>query len=176
MRICDLIKRESINLDGNCESKEEVVDECVQLMARTGNLSDVKAFRESVLERERQGTTGVGEGLALPHGKCEQVKRPGISVLMIRDGVEYEALDGKPVTLVFMIASPLKEDKIHVEIVSRLSVLLMDEDFTANLRTATSPNIFLSLMEEAERTKFPEEVEGVEEVDEDQVRLTGIRS
>lgn len=157
MRITDLLKKEGIDLNGVGNSKEETIRRMVNLMAKTGVLKDKEAFKQSVFAREETGTTGIGGGIAIPHGKTNAVKEPGLSAMVIPGGVDYDSLDGAPVDLIFLIAAPNTEDNIHLEVLSRLSMLLMDESFTTRLRNAKTKEEFLLTIDEAETAKFPEE-------------------
>ncbi|WP_271716133.1 PTS fructose transporter subunit IIABC [Anaeromicropila herbilytica] len=157
MRITSLLKQNAILLDGKVSSKDEAIDKMIELMSGTGNVSDVEEYKRAVLQRESEGSTGIGEGIAIPHAKTSAVKQAGLSAMVVRDGVDFDSLDGAPVTLVFLIAAPNTKDNVHLDVLSRLSVLLMDETFTNNLRNAKSINEFLQVIDEAESKKFPEE-------------------
>ena len=138
MRITDLLDKNSISLNAAPADKKETLDLAVELMAKSGKLSDVEKYREQVYAREEESTTGIGEGIAIPHGKCDAVKAPGLAAMVIKNGVEYESLDGEPVTLLFLIAAPNTKDNVHLDVLSKLSVMLMDENFTTFLRNAKS--------------------------------------
>lgn len=157
MKITDLLMREGIELNGTVGSKAEAIDKMVELMAATGKISDKEAYRAQVFKREEEGTTGTGEGIAIPHGKCDAVKEPGLVAMVVPKGVDFEALDGEPVDLIFLIAAPNTKDNVHLEVLSRLSVLLMDEAFTAKLRGAKTKEEFLQIVDETERQKIAEE-------------------
>ena len=157
MRITDLLKRESIELNGTVQSKEETIDQMVRLMAKGGNIADVDTYRKGVLKREAEGTTGIGEGIAIPHAKTNAVKTPGLAAMVVKDGVDYDSLDQEPVHLVFLIAAPDTEDNVHLEVLSRLSMLLMDDHFRADLLKAETVEEFLGFIDLAEKAKFPEE-------------------
>ena len=105
----------------------------VELMAKSGKIDDTEAYRKAVYAREEESTTGIGEGLAIPHGKCDAVNAPGLAAMVIKDGVDFDALDGAPVSLIFLIAAPNTEDNVHLDVLSKLSVLMMDEDFANSL-------------------------------------------
>ncbi|MEY8518037.1 fructose-specific PTS transporter subunit EIIC [Lachnospiraceae bacterium 29-84] len=154
MKITDLLKKESIELDGKAGSKSEAIDKMVELMAASGKLSDPAAYKAQVFRREEEGTTGIGEGIAIPHGKCDAVKAPGLAAMVLKDGVDYESLDGEPTDLIFLIAAPNTEDNVHLDVLGRLSVLLMDEAFTGKLRSARSTEEFLRYVDEAEKEKL----------------------
>lgn len=153
MRITDLLDRRSIELNGAPKSKNEALDRLVELMERSGKLSDKAAYRAQVYAREEESTTGIGEGIAIPHGKCDAVKRPGLAAMVVREGVDFDALDGEPVKLLFLIAAPDTKDNVHLDVLSKLSVLLMDEDFTRALMGAKSPEEFLEIIDCADREK-----------------------
>lgn len=157
MRITDLLKKEAIELNVTANSKEEIIRKMTDLMYRTGNISDKSEYERLVFEREKEGTTGVGEGIAIPHAKASCIRAPGLAAAVIPNGVEYESLDGKPVNLLFLIAAPDTKDNIHLDVLSRLSTLLMDIDFKNRLVKAKSKEEFLRLIDEAETEKFHEE-------------------
>ena len=157
MRIVDLLKQDGIQLHGHAKNKSDVINQVVNLMDKTGALYDKEKFKQAVLDREAQGTTGVGEGIAIPHAKTLAVKQAALAAMIISDGVDYEALDGKPVHLVFLIASPDTSENIHLTVLSRLSMLLMDEDFRNQLIHAKSKEEFLKIIDQAEKEKFKEE-------------------
>lgn len=157
MRITDLLKKESINLNGVVNSKKETIEQMTLLMEKGGNVVDLEKYRAGVFAREEEGTTGIGEGIAIPHAKTDAVSGPGLAAMIIRDGVDYDALDGEPVHMVFLIAAPNTEDNIHLEVLSRLSMLLMDDNFRANLMKAETVEAFLGYIDAAEQEKFEEE-------------------
>ena len=151
MRITDLLDKNSINLNASPQNKKEALDQAVELMARSGKINDVEAYRKQVYAREEESTTGVGEGIAIPHGKCSAVNAPGLSAMVIKDGVEFDSLDGEPVNILFLIAAPDTEDNVHMDVLSKLSVLLMDEEFVAGLKEAKNVDEFLSLIDKADK-------------------------
>ena len=157
MKITDLLVKEGIELNGQAASKREAIDKMVDLMAATGKIADKEAYKAQVLKREEEGTTGIGEGIAIPHGKCEAVKAPGLAAMVLKDGVDYESLDGAPADLIFLIAAPNTKDNVHLDVLSRLSVLLMDEEFTQKLRNAKTTEEFLGYVDAAEQAKLAEE-------------------
>lgn len=138
MRITDLLDRRSVSLTAAPKTKSETLDMAVDLMVKSEKISNREAYRKQVYLREEESTTGIGEGIAIPHGKCDAVKKPGLAAMVIKNGVEFEALDDEPVTLLFLIAAPNTEDNIHLDVLSKLSVMLMDEEFTESLRNASS--------------------------------------
>lgn len=152
MRITDLLDKNSISLNAAPADKKETLDLAVELMAKSGKLSDVEKYREQVYAREEESTTGIGEGIAIPHGKCDAVKAPGLAAMVIKNGVEYESLDGEPVTLLFLIAAPNTKDNVHLDVLSKLSVMLMDENFTISLRNAKSVEEFLQIIDAADES------------------------
>lgn len=151
MKITDLLKKQSICLDGKADSKEQVIREMVDLMAEGGNINDIDTYRETVFKREEEGTTGIGEGIAIPHGKTEAVSAPGLAAMVLPEGVDYDSLDGEPAYLIFLIAAPNSEDNVHLEVLSRLSMLLMDEDFRNKLLHAKDVDEFLAYVDAAEK-------------------------
>ncbi len=150
MKITDLLDPRSVSLDAAPASKSEALDRAVELMAASGKLSDVEAYRKQVYAREEESTTGIGEGIAIPHGKCDAVKQPGLAAMVIKNGVDFDALDGDPVTLLFLIAAPNTKDNVHLDVLSKLSVLMMDENFSDSLRNAKSVKEFLSIIDKAD--------------------------
>ena len=124
----------------------------VELMAKSGKLMDVEQYRAQVYAREEESTTGIGEGIAIPHGKCDAVKTPGLAAMVIKNGVDYDSLDGEPVTLLFLIAAPNTKDNVHLDVLSKLSVMLMDENFTTSLRNAKSVEEFLQIIDAADES------------------------
>lgn len=152
MRITDLLDKNSISLNAAPADKKETLDLAVELMAKSGKLSDVEKYRAQVYAREEESTTGIGEGIAIPHGKCDAVKAPGLAAMVIKNGVEYESLDGEPVTLLFLIAAPNTKDNVHLDVLSKLSVMLMDENFTTSLRNAKSVDEFLQIIDAADES------------------------
>ena len=152
MRITDLLDKNSISLNAAPADKKETLDLAVELMAKSGKLSDVEKYREQVYAREEESTTGIGEGIAIPHGKCDAVKAPGLAAMVIKNGVEYESLDGEPVTLLFLIAAPNTKDNVHLDVLSKLSVMLMDENYTTSLRNAKSVEEFLQIIDAADES------------------------
>lgn len=152
MRITDLLDKNSISVNAAPADKKETLDLAVELMAKSGKLSDVEKYREQVYAREEESTTGIGEGIAIPHGKCDAVKAPGLAAMVIKNGVEYESLDGEPVTLLFLIAAPNTKDNVHLDVLSKLSVMLMDENFTTSLRNAKSVDEFLQIIDAADES------------------------
>lgn len=156
MRISDLLSKESINLGVKLQSKAEAIDTLISLHEKAGNLTDINNYRESILAREEGGSTAVGDGIAIPHAKSDAVKKPGLAVVTVPDGVDYEALDGKPSNLIFMIAAPNDGD-FHLEVLSRLMTLLMDESFRAKLLEAKDTDAFIAAIDTAENAKYPAE-------------------
>lgn len=150
MRISDLLDRESIELNGSPKSKNEALDQMVELMAKSGKLCDKEAYRRQVYAREEESTTGVGEGIAIPHGKCDGVLKPGLAAMVVKEGVDFDAMDGEPVSLLFLIAAPNTEDNVHLDVLSKLSVLLMNEEFTEALRNAKTVEEFVGIIDKAD--------------------------
>ena len=157
MKIRDLLAVESIDLNGKVTGKNETLYAMVALMAKSGKINDVEKYRKGVYAREEEGTTGIGEGIAIPHCKSDAVSRPGLAAMVIKDGVDFDALDGEKVSLIFLIAAPNTEDNVHLDVLSKLSVLLMDENFTSGLRNAKTVEEFLSVIDRAEAEKDAEE-------------------
>lgn len=153
MRITDLLDRRSVSLTAAPKTKSETLDMAVDLMVKSEKISNREAYRKQVYLREEESTTGIGEGIAIPHGKCDAVKKPGLAAMVIKNGVEFEALDDEPVTLLFLIAAPNTEDNIHLDVLSKLSVMLMDEEFTESLRNASSVDEFMDIIDRADSEK-----------------------
>ena len=153
MRITDLLDKRSISLDAAPKTKSEALDMAVDLMVKSEKISDREAYRKQVYLREEESTTGIGEGIANPHGKCDAVKKPGLAAMVVKNGVEFEALDDEPVTLLFLIAAPNTEDNIHLDVLSKLSVMLMDDNFTESLRNAGSVDEFMEIIDKADEEK-----------------------
>ena len=156
MKIIDLLKKDAIELNTSVASKSDAIDKLVALHEKAGNLLDVNAYKDALLAREAQGSTAIGEGIAVPHAKSESVKTPGLSAITVPNGVDYEAPDGKNSDILFMIAAPLDGD-LHLEILSRLMVMLMEPEFCASLRGAKTTDEFLSIIDKKEAEKYPEE-------------------
>lgn len=150
MRITDLLDKRSINLNAAPKTKSEALDMAVELMAKSGKIDDIESYRAKVYAREEESTTGVGEGIAIPHGKCSAVNAPGLAAMVIKDGVDFESLDDEPVKILFLIAAPDTKDNVHLDVLSKLSVLLMDENFVAKLMKAGSPEEFLEIIDGAD--------------------------
>jgi len=153
MRIIDLLDERSIMLDADVKTKQETLDTAVELMVESGKINNKEKYLKGVYAREEEGTTGIGEGIAIPHCKSDAVSKPGLAAMVIPNGVDFDALDGEPVQLLFLIAAPDTEDNVHLDVLSKLSVLLMDEDFTANLKKAKSVKEFLQIIDDAENVK-----------------------
>ena len=159
MRITDLLDKRSIKLGGSAADKPDAISQMVELMSASGKIGDVDTYKNGVFAREEEGSTGVGEGIAIPHCKSDAVKEPGLAAMTIPAGVEYDALDGEPVNLIFLIAAPNTEDNVHLDVLSKLSTLLMDEAFTSKLKEAKTVEEFLATIDEAEGGK--ERTEGI---------------
>lgn len=157
MKIIDLLKREGISLNPDVKDKSGAIDFLVDLMDKSGRLSDKEEYKKGVLEREAQGTTGIGEGVAIPHSKNKAVKEAGLSAMVIKNGLDFESLDAQPAYLFFMIAAPDGENNVHLEVLSRLSTLLMDENFRQDLIDSKDKDEFLAMIDKAEKEKFKEE-------------------
>ena len=178
MRITDLLDVKSIALNGDPKSKNEALDAIVALMAESGKINDQEAYRKQVYAREEESTTGIGEGIAIPHGKCDAVDKPGLAAMVIPEGVDFDSLDGEPVTLMFLIAAPNTEDNVHLDVLSKLSMMLMDGEFTSNLRKAKSPEEFLSIIDKADEEKksVDERLANTEEARAGQVKILAVTS
>ena len=157
MTIRDLLAAESINLNGTPAGKTEALNQCIDLMAKSGKIADVETYRKGVFAREEEGTTGIGMGIAIPHCKSDAVTKAGLAAMVVKDGVDFESLDGTPAKIIFLIAAPNTEDNVHLQVLSKLSVMLMDEQFTNSLINAGSVNEFLNIIDSAEKAKDEKE-------------------
>ena len=178
MRITDLLDARSISLDCSPKTKQEALDTAVALMVKSGKINDEEAYRRQVYAREEESTTGIGEGIAIPHGKCDAVTKPGLAAMVIKDGVDFDALDGEPVTLLFLIAAPNTKDNVHLDVLSKLSVLMMDEDFSNGLRNAKSVEEFLKIIDKAddEKPDIDERLEDTGAKEDSKVKILAVTS
>ena len=158
MKITDLLDKRSIDLKANPKDKSATLEAAVDLMAKSGKINDIEAYRKLVFDREEESTTGVGEGIAIPHGKGACVKKPGLAAMVIKNGVDFESLDDEPVNILFLIAAPDTKDNVHLDVLSKLSMMLMDEDFRNNLINAKNVDEFIKLIDDAD-----EETESVDD-------------
>lgn len=157
MRIVDLLGKESIQLNASPKNKSEAIDMLVGLQIKSGRIADGEAYKKGILAREEMGSTAVGEGIAIPHAKSAAVKAPSLAAMTVPSGVDYEALDDEPSNLLFMIAAPADGGDVHLEVLSRLMTILMDEDFRAALLAAKNKEEFLKVIDDMESSKYPEE-------------------
>lgn len=157
MTIRDLLAAESINLNGTPAGKTEALNQCIDLMAKSGKIADVEKYHKGVFAREEEGTTGIGMGIAIPHCKSDAVTKAGLAAMVVKDGVDFESLDGTPAKIIFLIAAPNTEDNVHLQVLSKLSVMLMDEQFTNSLINAGSVDEFLNIIDSAEKAKDEKE-------------------
>lgn len=153
MRITDLLDKRSVMLGAAPSDKKQTIEQAVALMVKSGKIADEEGYRNQVFKREEESTTGIGEGIAIPHGKCDAVSKPGLAAMVIPNGVDFDSLDGEPVTLLFLIAAPNTEDNVHLDVLSKLSVMLMDEEFTEKLRNATNVDEFMEIIDSADSEK-----------------------
>ncbi len=163
MKVRDLLAPESINLNGVATDKQDAIRQMVELMTKRGNILDVDKYRAGVFAREQEGTTGIGEGIAIPHCKSDAVQAPGLAAMVLKDGVDFESLDGENAEIIFLIAAPDTKENVHLDVLSRLSVLLMDEQFTKDLKNAKTPEEFLLVIDKAEAAREEKEAPKVEE-------------
>ncbi|MFR2196310.1 MAG: fructose-specific PTS transporter subunit EIIC [Clostridia bacterium] len=154
MKITDLINKDAIDLNVHISTKKELIKKAIELMAQNGNIKDLEKYENLVLKREKEGSTGIGEGIAIPHGKGECITKPGLAAMVIPNGADFDALDGNKVNLLFLIAAPDTKDNIHLDVLSRLSTLLMDASFRENLLNAKSKDEFLKIIDNAENAKL----------------------
>lgn len=178
MRITDLLDKRSILLDAAPKDKSEALDTAVELMAKSGKIRDTEAYRKQVYAREEESTTGIGDGIAIPHGKCDAVIKPGLAAMVIKNGVDFDALDGEPVNLLFLIAAPNTKDNVHLDVLSKLSVLMMDEDFSAALLNAGSVDEFLEIIDKAddEKPDIDEKLENTGKAEAGQTKILAVTS
>ena len=161
MKITDLLSEKTISIDIKAASKEDVIKQAVKLVSASGAIKDVSVYEKGVFKREEESTTGIGEGIAIPHCKSEVVAKPALAAMVIPEGVDYDALDGEPVHLLFLIAAPNSEDNVHLDVLARLSEMLMNDEFKNALLAAKSKKEFLEVIDKAEQGKL-NEVEEVE--------------
>ena len=157
MRITDLLNKESILLGAEPKSKSDAIEMLVDLQFRSGRITNREEYKKGILAREEHGSTAVGDGIAIPHAKNAAVIEPSLAAMTVPAGVDYESLDGEPSNLLFMIAAPADGGDVHIDVLSRLMTLLMDEDFHANLLAAKTTDEFLNIINDAEKQKFPDE-------------------
>lgn len=174
MKITDLLSVGAVDLNVTASSKEELLKKAVELMVRQGNITDKEQYLKAVFAREEEGTTGVGDGIAIPHGRCEGVSQPGLVAMVIPKGVDYDALDDEPVDLLFLIAANPKSGSAHIDILSKLSGMLMNDDFTVALKSAKSPQEFLKVIDDAENEKDAKAQAPKEEAKKGQVKLLAV--
>lgn len=157
MKISDLLSLSSISLNATPFNKEEALNQIINLMGKSGKISDIKVYKKDVYKREEEGTTGIGNGVAIPHGKSSAVKEAGLAAMVVKNGVDFDSLDGQPVRLLFLIAAPNSENNVHLEVLSRLSVLLMNGQFVNNLLEAKNAKEFVDIINRAELENEKEE-------------------
>lgn len=165
MKITDLLKCVSIDTNAQVHSKEEAIDYLVQLMDNQGNLIDKEKYKEGIYDRESLSTTGIGEGIAIPHAQSDAVKTPGLAAMVVKDGVDYQSLDNQPAHLFFMIAVPKTGGNEHMQILAMLAQMLMDSDFKSELINAQSADDFMRIIDQKEESKIEEETQKQEDQD-----------
>lgn len=176
MRIVDLLKKESIMLNGSPQNKSEAIDMLVDLQVKGGKISDREEYRKGILAREEQGSTAVGEGIAIPHAKNKGVKAPSLAAMTVPQGVDYEALDEEPSNLFFMIAAPVDGGDVHLDVLAKLMTILMDEDFRAKLIAAKDKDEFLRIIDDMETEKYPDESQekAVDAATDERIKVLGV--
>ena len=174
MKITDLLSVGAVDLNVTASSKEELLKKAVELMVRQGNITDKEQYLNAVFAREEESTTGVGDGIAIPHGRCEGVSQPGLVAMVIPKGVDYDALDDEPVDLLFLIAANPKSGSAHIDILSKLSGMLMNDEFTAALKSAKSPQEFLKVIDDAENEKDAKAQAPKEEAKKGQIKILAV--
>lgn len=157
MKITDLMSKEAIKIHGHASSKMDAIEQMVSLMYRQGNVSDKEVYKEAVIKRENLSTTGMVDGIAIPHARTNAITQAGIAAMTLPEGVDYESMDGQPTTLIFLIAAPDNGDNVHLQVLSELSTLLMDHDFCEDLKNAGTPEEFLSIIDLAQSAKHEAE-------------------
>lgn len=150
MRITDLLDRRCIDVNGAATSKEDAINKMVDLMCKSGKIKDKEEYKKRVFAREEEGSTGIGEGIAIPHAKCDAVLKPGLAAMVLKGGVDFDALDGEPVSLIFLIAAPNTKENVHLDVLGKLSVMMMDEDFSDSLKNANTIDEFLKIIDDAD--------------------------
>ena len=160
MKITDLLKPQSILLNASPTNKADAIYTLGDLMDKGGNLSDKAEYLEAVFAREESGSTGLGDGIATPHAKSAGVKEAGLAAMVVPNGVDFEALDGQPSRLFFMIAAPEGAADTHVEVLSKLATMVIDPDFKNALIQAATVDRFLELITAKEEGNFDPSVEG----------------
>lgn len=150
MKITDLLDRRSIDVNGIASSKEDAINKMVDLMCKSGKINNKDEYRAKVFAREQEGSTGIGEGIAIPHAKCDAVTKPGLAAMVVKDGVDFDALDGEKVFLIFLIAAPNTKENVHLDVLGKLSVMMMDESFSDSLKQAKSVDEFLKIIDDAD--------------------------
>lgn len=168
MRIRDLLDQQSVCLNAAPVSKEAAIATLADFMAKSGCISDVDSYREAVFERERKSSTGLGEGIAIPHAKSDAVLRPGLASMVVPNGVDFDSIDGEPVHLLFMIASPLQASDSHLDVLARLSTLLINEDFRKSLLAAKTVDEYLDAIDRAEAAEDEKEAQEAAEAEQAQ--------
>lgn len=178
MRITELLDKRSISLDAVPKTKKEALDQAIELMTKSGKINDKEAYRKQVYAREEESTTGIGEGIAIPHGKCDAVNKPGLAAMVVKNGVDFDALDGEPVTLIFLIAAPNTKDNVHLDVLSKLSVLMMDENFSNSLRNAKTVEEFLKIIDKAddEKPDIDDRLSGTEDKGKGSAKILAVTS
>ena len=178
MRITDLLDPRSISLTATPKTKSEALDQLVDLMCASGKINDKEAYRKQVYAREEESTTGIGLGIGIPHGKCDAVDKTGLAAMVVKNGVDFEALDDAPVTLLFLIAAPNTEDNVHLSVLSKLSVMMMDQNFSDSLRNAGSVEEFLEIIDQAddEKKSIDESLADTGEAKENSTKILAVTS
>lgn len=150
MKITDLLDRRSVEVNGSAASKEDAINKMVDLMCKSGKINDKEEYKRRVFARETEGSTGIGEGIAIPHAKCGAVTKPGLAAMVVKNGVDFDSLDGEKVSLIFLIAAPDTKENVHLDVLGKLSVMMMDESFSNSLKNAKSVNEFLKIIDDAD--------------------------
>lgn len=150
MKITDLLDSRSVDVNGSASSKEEAIHKMVDLMCKSEKINNREEYIQKVFAREAEGSTGMGEGIAIPHAKCNAVTKPGLAAMVLKDGVDFDSMDGEKTNLIFLIAAPNTEDNVHLDVLGKLSVMMMDENFSDSLKHASSVEEFLKIVDDAD--------------------------
>ena len=159
MKITDLLRKDGIALGVDAADQNAAIDKLIELHSKVGNLKDAEEFKKAILAREEKGSTAVGMGIAVPHGKSAAVATAGVTAMTIPAGIDYKSLDGNPSKLFFMIAAPDTAADTHLEVLSKLMTLLMDQSFSQKLIDAKTADEFLDIIDKKEAAKDAEEAQ-----------------
>lgn len=154
MKITNLINPNSIDLNAKVTDKQNAISELVELMFKGGNVKDKESYKTAILQREESSSTGIGDEIAIPHAKTSAIKEAGIAIMIVKDGVDYESLDGQNTKLFFMIGAPDNGQDTHLEVLSKLSTLVMTPGFKESILQANTKDEVLNIINKLEEEKF----------------------